>query len=67
MLTIKSGFRSREVTTWFSQRFTDKTVRWPFVRKGTECKLRSGVADCRIPDRNTVAAQSVDVAEPRKG
>lgn len=55
------------MTTWFSQRFTDKTVRWPFVRKGTECKLRSGVADRRIPDRNTVAAQSVDVAEPRKG
>lgn len=67
MLTIKSGFRSRKVTTWFSQRFTDKMVRRPFVRKGTEYKLRSGVTDHRVPDRNTLAAQSVDAAEPRKG
>lgn len=67
MLAIKSGFRSRKVTTWFSQRFTDKTVRWPFVRKGTEYKLRSGIPDRRVPDRNTGAAQSVDAAEPRKG
>lgn len=54
------------MTTWFSQRFTDKTVRWPFVRKGTEYKLRSGVTGRRVPDRNTVAAHSVDAAEPRK-